>query len=74
MEKCVYKMQFRSKFNELSIDMLLLDKCNDCCSSIVYCVCLVYLVNCFCITIGAAVIGNSCCGFPANECISMMAK
>jgi hypothetical protein len=23
---------------------------------------------------GAAVIGNSCCGFPANECISMMAK
>ena len=26
------------------------------------------------VVIGATVIGNSCCGFPANECISMMAK
>ena len=69
-----YILALETKFNELSIDMLLLDKCNDCCSSIVYCVCLVYLVNCFRITIGAAVIGNSSCGFPANECISMMAK
>jgi hypothetical protein len=54
--------------------MLLLDIINVMTVVQVLVIVLVYLVNCFRITIGAAVIGNSCCGFPANECISMMAK